>query len=89
MFCWFVQSHIVECVAVVSNWELCVIGWQDVGGYVQTDVFSVLGILIGMGVAFGLGWNVMGFWIGTLLALCVVVWIELAFIRSISWRCCV
>lgn len=62
---------------------------QDVVGYVQTGAFSVLGLLIGMEIAFGLGWNVMGFWIGTLLALCVVVWIELAFIRSISWGCCV
>lgn len=65
------------------------IGRQDVVGYVQTGAFSVLGLLIGMEIAFGLGWNVMGFWIGTLLALCVMVWIELAFIRSISWRCCV
>lgn len=65
------------------------IGRQDVVGYVQTGAFSVLGLLIGMEIAFGLGWNVMGFWIGTLLALCVVVWIELAFIRSISWGCCV
>lgn len=81
--------HVVECIAIISNGVLCAIGRQDVAGWVQTGAFSVLGLPVGLGLAFGLGWNVSGFWIGTLLALCVVVWIELVFIKSVKWRRCV
>lgn len=81
--------HLVECIAVVSNGILCGIGRQDVAGYVQTAAFGVLGLPIGLWIAFGLGWNASGFWIGALLALCVVVWIELLFVRKVSWERCI
>lgn len=81
--------HFMECIAVINNGVLCAIGRQDVAGYVQIGAFSFIGLPIGLGLVFGLGWNVSGFWIGTLLALCVVVWIEMAFIKRVHWRRCV
>ena len=68
----------------------CGLGYARICGvWVQTIAFSVLGLPTGFGIAFGLGWNVSGFWTGTLLALCMAVWIELVFIKSVNWRCCV
>lgn len=55
----------------------------------QTIAFSVLGLPVGFGLAFGLGWNVSGFWIGSLLALCMAVRRELVFTKSVNWRRCV
>lgn len=81
--------HVLECVAVISNGVLCAIGRQDIAGWVQTGAFSVLGLPVGFGIAFGLGWDASGFWIGTLLALCVVTWIELMFLKSVNWNRCV
>ncbi|KAJ3061493.1 hypothetical protein HDU98_002611, partial [Podochytrium sp. JEL0797] len=60
-------------------------GRPEIGAYLNVFGYYVLGIPIGLFFCFQFGWGLFGVWIGLLVALFVVCWIEIYMVYLLDW----
>jgi len=78
--------QLFDSLSVCANGILRGIGRQEVGGYVQVFCYYVVAMPISFGTAFGLGWDLLGLWVGIAIALALVAVIEGVFLYRASWE---
>ncbi|EED16966.1 MATE efflux family protein subfamily, putative [Talaromyces stipitatus ATCC 10500] len=78
--------QLFDALAANCNGILRGLGRQEIGGYVQVFCYYVVAMPISMGTAFGLGWGISGLWTGVAIALGLVFFIEIIFLRKTSWE---
>lgn len=61
--------QIFDCHATGANGLLRGIGRQAIGGPVNLLAYYVISLPISIGLAFGLGWNLEGLWLGVTVGL--------------------
>lgn len=66
--------QLFDGMAAVSHGLLRGIGRQEIGGYVNLIAYYVIALPISLGLGFGLGWNLVGLWMGVSFGLLLFVY---------------
>ncbi|KAK3948445.1 mate-domain-containing protein [Pseudoneurospora amorphoporcata] len=78
--------QLFDGMAAVSHGLLRGIGRQEIGGYVNLMAYYVVALPISFGLCFGLGWNLVGLWMGVTFGLLLVSSVEYWFIWYSDWE---
>ncbi|KAK6829437.1 hypothetical protein PG989_001115 [Apiospora arundinis] len=81
----FVAFQLVDTMTSLSHGLLRGLGWQSVGGYMNLFGYYVVGLPISFAVAFGLGWQIYGMWVGLTIGLVTVCATEFWWIYRNDW----
>jgi MATE family multidrug resistance protein len=63
--------QLFDGMAAVSHGLLRGIGRQEFGGYANLAIYYIVAVPISFGLAFGLGWELKGLWLGVTIGLCL------------------
>ena len=78
--------QIPDAVATSLNSLLRAVGRPDLGSYVQLSIYYLVGLPLGIALAFGLGWSVFGLWCGIFIGQSIIVLIEgFYFWKMVDW----
>ncbi|KAK3339237.1 mate-domain-containing protein [Neurospora tetraspora] len=78
--------QLFDGMAAVSHGLLRGIGRQEIGGYVNLIAYYVIALPISLGLGFGLGWNLVGLWMGVSFGLLLVSLVEYWFVWYSDWE---
>lgn len=78
--------QLFDGMAAVSHGLLRGIGRQEIGGYVNLLAYYVVALPISFSLGFGLGWNLVGLWMGVTFGLLLTSLIEYWFIWYSDWE---
>lgn len=78
--------QLFDGMAAVSHGLLRGIGRQEFGGYANLAIYYIVAVPISFGLAFGLGWELKGLWLGVTIGLCLVGVVEYVFIYMSDWN---
>ncbi|KIW01827.1 uncharacterized protein PV09_06679 [Verruconis gallopava] len=78
--------QLFDALAACCNGILRGLGRQEIGGYVNLFAYYAVALPISFATGFGLGWGLIGLWIGPAIGLGLVFAIEAYFIRRTSWE---
>ncbi|CAG9937141.1 unnamed protein product [Clonostachys rosea f. rosea IK726] len=88
-------AHVLPVVAVMQVFDgvsagahgiLRGIGRQSIGGPANIIAYYVISLPISLGLAFGLGWQLQGMWLGVTVGLIVVSLIEYTYLLNTNWH---
>ncbi|KAJ5782993.1 Multi antimicrobial extrusion protein [Penicillium paradoxum] len=78
--------QISDALATSLNSLLRAVGRPEVGGYVQLSIYYLVGLPLGIALAFALDWSIFGLWCGILTGQAIIVAIEgLYFWKMVDW----
>ncbi|KAJ5563572.1 Tubulin-specific chaperone D [Penicillium sp. DV-2018c] len=68
--------QIPDALATSLNSLLRAVGRPDIGSYVQLSIYYLVGLPLGIALAFGLDWSIFGLWCGILSGQSIIVMLE-------------
>lgn len=78
--------QISDSVATSLNSLLRAVGRPDLGSYVQLSVYYLVGLPLGVTLAFALDWSIFGLWCGILVGQAIIVLVEgFYFWKMVDW----
>ncbi|KXX77941.1 Ethionine resistance-conferring protein 1 [Madurella mycetomatis] len=78
--------QLFDGMAAVSHGLLRGIGRQEFGGYANLVCYYLVALPISFGLAFGLGWELTGLWVGVTFGLLLVSLVEYWFTWRVDWH---
>jgi MATE family multidrug resistance protein len=78
--------QIPDALATSLNSLLRAVGRPDIGSYVQLSIYYLVGLPLGIALAFGLDWSIFGLWCGIMVGQSIIVTIEgFYFWKMVDW----